>query len=546
MFSTGLSQIVRPTLPQLVDHKGEPIPVVGAGPLTIGRAPECDLVLPQPYVSRRHAEIRREGAQLVVTDKDSRHGTFVNGERVSERALKTADLIQFGSREAPPFRVTGGEHSTATDQDLLEQLKELSADKSDLERLSWMIEAARELNSAGGVDRVLHALLQATLDLAQMEHGYVFLANENNELEFVLGMDAKGQPLQDSETVSRTVIRQAEQGMDQFIVTDTLTAEGGYVPESIVAHSIRTVICIPLRQLHGSAGQTLSQGLLGVLYLDSRYNPQRFSAIDHELLRTIAREAAALVENAQLSLIEEEARLYQREIQTAAAIQQGLMPVRCSVFPFASVDADCQPCSAVGGDFFDVIPGEECVTVALVDVSGKGMPAAILAATLQGMLYTQLHSGQTLEAVASAANLYLCTKNIGKYATMILLRLHSNGDLEFMNCGHIHPRLCAGDRVEKLETSNVPVGWFPSAVYKAGSKKLEPGWRVVLVSDGYTEAENAQGEAFGEERLDHAAQCSDLENLVREMREFIAEHPPGDDCTVVQIAFGGINAPANA
>lgn len=177
-----------------------------------------------------------------------------------------------------------------------------------------------------------------------------------------------------------------------------------------------------------------------------------------------------------------------------------------------------------------------------MDVSGKGMSAAILASTLQGMLYVQLQAGQPLSAIAAAVNDYLCNKNVGKYATMILLRLHSDGRLEYMNCGHIPPRLCADGHVLQLPSASMPVGLLCDAAYEAGLTAVKPGSRIILVSDGFTEAEDAQGNFFGEERLDHATACGDIQLMLRRMREFCAEHPLTDDCTIVQVLYRGDEA----
>jgi serine phosphatase RsbU (regulator of sigma subunit) len=393
------------------------------------------------------------------------------------------------------------------------------------------------------VDRVLASLLDTTLALAKVERGYVFLTGANGALEMALGRDATGSVLTEAPTVSRTVLRQATRGTDQFIVTDTWTAEG-QVPESIVAHSIHTIICIPLRRnrqtRHGeSAEDTANRQVFGALYLESRFRPGGVSDVDHELMRTIAREAAALVDNAQLAAIEDQARKHHEELQIAARIQQGLMAVQIPTFPFAGVQAHSIACSAVGGDFFDVISGDDMLNVALVDVSGKGISAAILASTLQGMLHVQLEAGQPLDAIAAATNRYLCLKAVGKYATMLLLRLHQDGTLEYLNCGHVQPRLCSDARVSRLEQSNVPVGLLDGAEYAAGVAALRPGSRVILVSDGVTEAEDAQGEFFGDERLDSAALWADLPGVLQRMAEFCAGHPANDDCTIVQVTFTG-------
>jgi serine phosphatase RsbU (regulator of sigma subunit) len=224
-------------------------------------------------------------------------------------------------------------------------------------------------------------------------------------------------------------------------------------------------------------------------------------------MRTIAREAADLVDNAQLAAIEDQARKQQEELQIAARIQQGLMAVQILDFLFAGVQAHSIACRAVCGDFFDVISGEDVLNVALVDVSGKGISGAILASTLQGLLHVQLEGGQTLDAIAPATNRYLCLKAVVKYETILLPRLHQDGTLEYLNCGHVQPRLCSDSRVSRLEQSNVPVGLLDGAEFTAGNVTLRPGCRVIQVSDGITEAEDAQGEFFGDERLDSASLC---------------------------------------
>jgi sigma-B regulation protein RsbU (phosphoserine phosphatase) len=242
----------------------------------------------------------------------------VNGEQVTRRTLRHGDSLQFGSRDAPQLRLACEGRHAATGPNILSQLQGISAQHSDLEKLRWFLQAARELNSAGQVDRVLASLLETTLALAKVERGYVFLTGASGALELALGRDAKGNVLTDAPTVSRTVMRQATRGTDQFIVTDTLTAEGE-VPESIVAHDIHTIICIPLRRTrqarHGeSAEDAAGRQVFGALYLESRFQPGGLSDVDHDLMRTIAREAAALVDNAQLAAIEDQARKQQAEL----------------------------------------------------------------------------------------------------------------------------------------------------------------------------------------------------------------------------------------
>jgi serine phosphatase RsbU (regulator of sigma subunit)/pSer/pThr/pTyr-binding forkhead associated (FHA) protein len=531
---------------QLVDGAARRTVLIDHFPFVIGRSPECSLMLLQPYISRNHARFICEADEIVLEDTQSSHGTFVNGERITRHTLRPSDTIQFGSLQGPQLRLEPPAKQDSTNLTILAQMQRISAHRSDLEKLRWFLQAARDMNSAGGVDRVIASLLESTLVLAKVERGYVFLADARGSLQLSLGMDSDGHLLTDTSALSQTVMRQAIEGADQFLVTDSLRAQGD-VPQSILLHDIRKIICIPLRRTRRTQratrpGEPATQ-VFGVLYLESRVQPDTFSDVDDELMKTIAREAAALLDNAQLAAIEDQARQHREELQIAARIQQGLMAVQIPSFPFAEVQAHSAACSAVGGDFFEIVSGDEVLNAVLVDVSGKGISAAILASTLQGMLYVQLQTGHPLDAIASATNKYLCSKNVGKYATILLVRLQQDGALEYINCGHIQPRLCSDGLVSRLEETNLPVGLIQEAEYISGTAKLHPGDRVVLVSDGFTEAENSNEEFFGEDRLDSAVVCSDIQRMIQEMLDFCAGHPASDDCTIVQVTYRGAAAP---
>src|SRR6202012_2029939 len=131
-------------------------------------------------------------------------------------------------------------------------------------------------------------------------------------------------------TLSRSAIQQALQSSSEFIITDTLKAEAQSRSESMIIQNIRSIICIPLRSRRTgkSMEQTTSREILGVLYLDSRLHAGTLTQVDNEMLHTIASEAAALIDNAQLAIAEEHARRYREELNIAANIQQGLMAMQ--------------------------------------------------------------------------------------------------------------------------------------------------------------------------------------------------------------------------
>lgn len=506
-------------------------------PFTVGRLPENTLVLTQPFVSRSHAKIEAVDGGYVLTDTGSRHGTYVNGVRVEQHTLVPRDRMQFGSLQAPSLVFSEEEPEKVTTQhDLLGKLQALKEHTSELGKLRWLLDAARDLNDAGAVESVLASLIEATLSLTHAERGYVLLAEPDGKLALAAGRDSDGNRLEDSSSLSQTAIHQATESGSEFILTDTLSAGDAPLPQSMVAHNLRTVICFPLLRRRNPAR---GKEILGVLYLDSRFVPGRLTGIDNDLLKTIAREAAALVENTELVAAEEQARHYREEMEIAASIQRGLMAMQHPKLSFAGVDAMSFPCTEVGGDFFDVVTDGRSLSVALVDVSGKGISAALLASTLQGMLFMQLSLGQPLDEIAAVINSYLCSKNVGKYATMVLMRLQQDGSLEYINCGHILPRLHSCNGVQRLHVSNVPVGLLADVPFTSSRSQLEPGCRVLLVSDGVTEAENAAGDMFGDERLDTALAANNLSRLAESVRGFCGAVPYRDDCTMVELTYRG-------
>ena len=518
-------------------------------PFTIGRKTDRDLIIPDPRVSRDHASILAEGSDYVIVDMGSKHGTFVNGERIARHKLNTNDRVEFGARGGPAIVFNPGGSGTASAREFLSQISEIEVrgGASDLEKLTIFLEAARKLNTTGVVDEVLLTLIDSTLRLTGAERGCVFLRDADGRLRLSAGRNAHGKTISDDTTVSRSILEEAARSASPFVVTDTAQSADIAQRQSIIAYDLRTVICIPLHKTHvqeRALDMTIMGGLpeiLGVLYLDSRHASRDLSKVSKDLLTTIATEAASLVENARLVQAEEEARRYQQQLSIAAAIQQRLMAVTIPELPFATIQARNLACRDVGGDFFDVIPTPEGVAVVVTDVCGKGIPAALLASILQGMVYSQLSNRIPLPEVVNSINCFLCQKSLGeKYATLVIAHLKTSGELEFINCGHVPPLLIASSSVSRLCEANVPVGLLPDMQYASARWQMNPGDRLVLITDGVTEAENPTGEFFGDERLEQAvAGPSPFRDILSAVRTFCAGRPLGDDCTVLELTYRG-------
>jgi len=521
-------------------------------PFTVGRKVDKDLVIADPRVSRDHAVIVSENGKFSVMDQGSKHGTFVNGERVQNRILERNDRLEFGVRDIAyvifnPQHVSGSN----TAREFLSQISgiHISTETTDLEKLTLFLEAARKLNTVGVLDEILVTLLDATLKLTRAERGYIFLKNEDGALRLAAGRNAKGEPLLDDKTMSRSIVDEALKSNSEFVVTDTSRSLDLAGRQSIVAFDLRTVICIPLRkpqvQSTRSEGtgtaQMLAAEAMGALYVDSRFASRDITSVSNDILRAIATEAASLIENARLVQAEEAARRYQQELAIAASIQQGLMAVTIPEVPFARLSGRNLSCKEIGGDFFDAVNTEDGLAIVLADVSGKGVSAALLASTLQGMIYSQLTARMPLVDIVSAVNRFFTQKHIGeKYATVIIARVCPDGKLEYVNCGHVPPLLVSGHSVVRPSLGNVPVGLLKDAIYESDHCHLKPGDRFVMVTDGVTEAENANGDFFEDSRLESVAAASrSMEDIFTAISDFCSGTPLSDDCTVVELLYTG-------
>ncbi|WP_263418439.1 SpoIIE family protein phosphatase [Terriglobus albidus] len=535
----------------LLEDRGNRVPrTLDHVPFTIGRLTDRSLVLDHPFISRSHAQINFIDGQYFLEDLRSTHGTYLNGRRLDPmagpQALNAGDKLRFGSSDGPLLRFGKPNRDIASLKDLMGQMQSIAmpSEGSDLEKLRWFLEAARKLNAVGAVQEVLQSLVEITLDLTQMERGYVYLRDTaTGEMSMAVGLTLAGEKLADDRGVAQSAIQQATRTAAEYIVTDTLSLDGG-LSDSMVAGSIRTVICIPLRSRHGDFGSDedskpeFGGEILGVLYLDSRLKAGTLNEVDSGLLETIAGEAASLIENASLARAEEAARRYREELNIAAQIQQGLMTVQIPDIPYARINARNVPCKDVGGDFFDVVVDEDGVSLVITDVSGKGVSAALLASTLQGLVYSQLAARQPLEQVARMCNRFICAKDIGKYATMIVLKLTKSGNLQYINCGHVMPLLVGDGAVEKLTATNLPVGLLPDAEYETAYLKMPQNSRLILVTDGVTEAENPEGEFFGDDRLEGAAsQFESMTEMFDSVQRFMNGAPPTDDCTMIELRY---------
>lgn len=513
---------------------------------SIGRSPDQDLVLREAFASRRHATIIRRNDHFELIDQNSSHGTYLNGKRIDRSKLRSGDALQFGSADATCFRFRLPETESMSGvraNELLNALSEFDPTTGDVPRpareigkLSFLLNAARQLNAGGAIDDIFHALLKLSMELTGTERGFVFLLKEG-EFHLALGLRSDGTLIEEDSSVSRRAMQKAIESDSRFYLSDTLRDDSASHWASVMANSIRSIYCIPLRK---PISPTEPNRLLGVLYLDAQIGVRSLSDIDHQVLDTLATEASTLLHNALLADTELKARQAEEELAIAATIHSGLMSITLPRLDYAEFRARSIPCHAIGGDFYDVIALPDCVCAAIADVSDKGVPASIVAATLQGIIHALMLTGQSLPETADLINHFLCARQVGKYATMVLLKVFPSGSVEIMNCGHVPPLIISSNgKVTELEESSPIVGIIEEATYSASQITLQPGDRILLATDGITEIEDRSGELISTEGLIALAPLPSLDEILHELHQIQATPEPRDDWTLLDIRYTG-------
>jgi serine phosphatase RsbU (regulator of sigma subunit) len=500
--------------------------------MTIGRSARNDLCIPDPFASRVHAEVRREGDEYLLQDLGSANGTVYNGATVEGVIrLTVGGRIQIGETEIIFDDGTYNSSMGATmitdnsGSSLPEATIALASGDRTTSGLLEAIEGAR--TKPEHISAATAAAPAKSGDLLALisKVGITLLASAtlNETLEQIVSLVFEAVPadrclimMRDEGAedlrvaVARLRDRVGEVGeirvsrnvLDEVVIRgkSVLTSDAQHDPRfasgTVVLQGVRSVLAVPLG---------VAEKVFGIIYADSPIAEGRFTEDHLKVLTTLASVAAIRVENTRLIEARLDRERLERELALASEIQQRFQPTAPPHVPGYELQGISFPCYEIGGDYYDFIHREDGrLVIALGDVSGKGTAAALLMSSLHAAVHAQSGSHDSLVATISAVNRYLAD-NIpaNRFVTLFYAELDpQSGALSFLNAGHNPPLIVhSAGTVEQLASGGLPLGIKTDADYREGRTQLQPGDVLVIYSDGVTEAVSPSGEEFGATRL---------------------------------------------
>jgi sigma-B regulation protein RsbU (phosphoserine phosphatase) len=333
--------------------------------------------------------------------------------------------------------------------------------------------------------------------------------------------------------------------------------------EKSLLEELNTRLLVPLVTNHR---------VLGFLSLGEKLSEEPYSRRDRELLLTVAEQTAIALDYSVLITQVSEQERFKRELEIAREVQAQLFPQSLPPFPSLEYTGVCRAARGVGGDYYDFLPlDSDRLGIALGDISGKGISAALLMASLQALLRSHAPlRNRDLSLLISDINRLLCSStDASKYATFFYgLYDAQQQTLTYVNAGHNPPMLFRSNELEqeyrtashasdtrlrqaelatqlapfplRLKTGGTVLGFFENARYQQEEIQLRAGDVLLAFSDGVSEALNSDGEEFGEARLMaligsnlHRSALELQQLLISEISRFVGNAPPYDDLTLV-------------
>ncbi|MCU0292196.1 MAG: SpoIIE family protein phosphatase [Thermoanaerobaculaceae bacterium] len=461
----------------------------------LGRDPSSDIVVSHPTVSRRHAKLEWDGEQLMVEDMGSSGGTFVNGARVQRERLMPGDTLRLG----PSIEYSVGVGTASTPLALAAKRE---TGEEEVKHLQVLLDTARALNAATVLDEVQEIVLQAAVRIMKADRGSVVLFDSAGRLRTAAvvphdlsdaGWAEQSSLLERAVKERRTVCTGEEISPSQSMILRG------------AAMAVATPLMVARRPVGAPEDASFVAGLevIGGVVVERLSRGKAFSRNDIAVLESVAADTASAIDSARLYREAREKAKIDHEMGLARSIQGALLR-KPEVVEFAETYAFSQSARAVGGDLVHtMVRSDGGLALAVGDVSGKGISAALIMAMVQGFLGVLHELGLQVGELPAIINRNLSRYSVGhRFITLAAGVLFPDGRFQLTNAGHAPVSILRQDgRVDTIEPHGPMLGLLDGVTWSWEEVQLRPGEVVVMVSDGLTESFSAQGEEFGLDRV---------------------------------------------
>ena len=420
----------------------------------------------------------------------------------------------------------------------LMRLKSMEEIEKSLDETNARLLAINEIGELLGhlhLDTLLSKIVSLSLQLIRAEvANLMILQSDHLRSRVEMGLNdevVRGITWKDGATMVDWVLQN-----HRPILIENLSRDSRFEVDSS-SHAIQSIVSIPLF--------TTSKDL-GVLNVVNTRGGASFSSDNMATLQTAAGLASTAIENALLHREAIEREVFREQLRIARQIWENILPRSVPTFAGASISARSVPASVVGGDFYDFIPlGDDQLGLVIADVSGKGIPAAMIMNMAKTILHVEALRGDKPNRVLDTVNdLLVESTKMDSFVTLTYaVADRANRRILITNAGH-NPCLLyrkATDSIEELTSENMPLAILPHQTFLTQEVQVEPGDLLFLYTDGVTEAMNRQGEMYEIQRLQRLLyDCGHLpsaesivEKVFLQVNDFVGDAPQHDDTTVV-------------
>lgn len=411
------------------------------------------------------------------------------------------------------------------------------------EHLLTLYQVSTWINSTLEFESALNNAMEAIMQVTKAQRGFLMILNEEQyELEVLVARGIDGETIA-SEGYSTTIVNKVVETRDPLLTNNAQFDTRFNAGASIIMRGLRAIICTPM---------LVQDRLIGVVYVDTAMKAGAFRPQDMSLITAVSGLAARAIENARLYLVAKEKGRLEQELQMAHTIQRGLLPAEMPKVKGYDIAPYWEAAREVAGDFYDAFVMEDgTLGTVIADVSDKGAPAALFMAVARTLIRSHAHAGmEAVETVSRTNDLLLPdAEQNGMFVTLFYSRFHVGGHSVHVNGGHNPPvhYHAINRQPEFLPRGGRALGWFPNNPLKEYEIQLSPGDVIVYYTDGLTDAENPQGEPYGEQRLAqaiqrHAGKLNAIElrdAIIQDVTKFCDGTPPFDDLTMLVVRYMG-------